>query len=50
MMGLFVLVCACQPKATDTSTLGDLNPCEEGEILASNGDCVDAETGSDTGE
>ena len=39
----------CSPKPTDTSTMDDLNPCQEGEILASNGECVDGEA-DDTGE
>ena len=36
-------------EANRRGTLGDLNPCAEGEILASNGDCVDAGAGQDTG-
>ncbi len=41
LMGAMVLVAfGCRPKTTDTSTIKDINPCQEGEILASNGECV----------
>jgi hypothetical protein len=53
VLGLMCLVAAsCKPKSTDTATLEDLNPCNQGEILASDGSCVpgSGEGADDTGE
>jgi|GEM_PF-3243822 len=44
-----MLTMGCRPKTTDSGTITDLNPCEEGQILASNGECVSGASGDDTG-
>ena len=53
---------ACTPKPTDTSEMTDVNPCQDGEILQSDGSCIPAgepierpseseeESGGDTGQ
>ena len=33
---------ACTPKPTDTSEMTDVNPCQDGEILQSDGSCIPA--------
>ena len=60
-LGLMLFTFACGPKPTDTSEMKDVNPCQKGEILHSNGDCLPAgesieqppssgnDTGTDTG-
>ena len=45
-----LMVTGCRPKATDSGTITDINPCSDDEILASNGECVPgAGGGDDTG-